>query len=144
MQIDLTPDPSLLAIMAIFLLNYLVVRAFFLKPVNHLLEERETEKRTAAELYEQSLARFDEATSKMEAQVHQAKREAALVRDKFRGEAAAHRGTVVDRTQSEAKGLIAEAETKMSQQVQEAREKIKRESEKLARLAAEKILGRPV
>jgi F0F1-type ATP synthase membrane subunit b/b' len=144
MQIDLTPDPSLLAIMAIFLLNYLVVRQFFLKPVNHLLEERETEKRTAAELYEQSLARFDEATSNMEAQVHQAKREAAQVRDRFRSEAGAHRGTVIEQTQGQARQLVGEAEKTLSQDVVEARQKIKHDSEKLARLAAEKILGRPV
>ena len=144
MQIDLTPDPSLLAIMVIFILNYLVVRAFFFKPVNHLLEEREAEKRTAAEVYEQSLARFEEATSKMETQLHQAKREASQVRDRFRSEAATHRSSVVERTQTDAKKLVTEAEQKLSQEVQAAREKVKRESEQLAKMAAEKILGRPV
>ena len=144
MQINLTPDPSLLAIMAIFILNYLVVRNFFLKPVDRLLEERETEKRTANEVYEQSLARFDEATSQMEAQVQSAKREGAQVRERFRGEATAYRSATVERTQSEAKGLVNEAEAKLSKEVQQAQETIKRESENLARLAAEKILGRPV
>jgi F0F1-type ATP synthase membrane subunit b/b' len=42
MQINLAPDLSLFAIMVIFILNYLIVRKFFLQPVNAILEERET------------------------------------------------------------------------------------------------------
>src|SRR6187551_3626215 len=90
MQINLTPDPSLLAIMVIFLLNYLVVRTFFLKPINAVIEARETEVKTAERLYEEALARFNEATSQTEAQLHEARKEAAAVRDRFRSEAGAH------------------------------------------------------
>jgi F0F1-type ATP synthase membrane subunit b/b' len=144
MQINLTPDPSLLVIMVIFVLNYLIVRRFFLEPVNAVIEAREHETRSADELYEQSMARFNEATAKMEAQLHTAKREAASVREKFRGEAGAHRQQVVDRTAAEAKQMVGEADARLQRDVVEAREKITRESENLARLAAERILGRPV
>lgn len=144
MQINLTPDPSLLVIMVIFILNYLIVRRFFLEPVNAVIEAREHETRSADELYEQSMARFNEATAKMEAQLHGAKREAASVREKFRAEAGAHRQQVVDRTAAEAKQMIGEADARLQSDVVEAREKIMRESENLARLAAERILGRPV
>jgi F-type H+-transporting ATPase subunit b len=144
MQINLTPDPSLLVIMVIFILNYLIVRRFFLQPVNAVLEAREHETRSADELYEQSMARFNEATTKMEAQLHAARREAAGVREKFRGEAGAHRQIVVDRTATEAKQLVGEADERLQRDVVAARETIVRESENLARLAAERILGRPV
>jgi F-type H+-transporting ATPase subunit b len=144
MQINLTPDPSLLAIVVIFLLNYLVVRRFFLHPINEIIEARETEAKTAEQLYEAALARFNEATTAMEAQLHGARRDAAQVRDRHRADAAARRGQIVERTQGEARQVIAEAETKLDQDVNEAREKIKRESENLARLAAERILGRAV
>lgn len=144
MQIDLAPDPSLLAIMAIFLLNCLVVSRFFLKPINQLLDARERETRTADQLYEESLARFNEATSAMEEQLHAAKRDASQVRDRFRADAAARRAQLIERTQGEAKSAIAQAEEKMQRDVGEARETIKRQSEELARFAAERILGRPV
>ena len=144
MQINLTPDPSLLAIMVIFILNYLVVRTFFFRPINDIIDARETESRSAEQRYEEALGRFNEATAKMENQLHAAKREASHVRDRFRAEATAHRGQVIQRTQGEAQKIVAEADAKLARQVQEAREKIKRESEKLARLAAERILGRPV
>lgn len=144
MQINLTPDYSLLAILVIFIINYLVVRTFFLKPINDVLESRETETTTAEKLYEDAMARFSDATEKMEAQLHSAKREAAQVRDRFRGEASAQRQAMIDRTSGEAKQIVAEADEKLSSDVKVARDTIVRDSESLARLAAERILGRAV
>jgi F-type H+-transporting ATPase subunit b len=144
MQINLTPDLSLLAIMVIFIINYMVVRKFFLQPINNVLEAREAETRTAERLYEDALARFSEATAQTEAQLHTAKREAAQLRDRFRGEASAYRQQVVDKTNVEARQIIGEADESLGRDVAIAREQIVRESESLARLAAERILGRAV
>jgi F-type H+-transporting ATPase subunit b len=144
MQINLMPDPSLLAIMVIFIINYLVVRRFFLRPINQVLVERETETRTADELYEQSLASFNEATARMEQQLHTAKREAASVREKRRAEAGARRQELIEATQGQAKQVVGEAEAKLTQDVAVARETIVRDAETLARTAAERILGRAV
>ena len=144
MQINLMPDYSLLAIMAIFIVNYLIVRRFFLKPINAVLEARETDIRTAENVYEEAMSRFRDATSQMETQLHAAKREAAQLRDRFRGEAGAHRQQMIDRTSGEAKQIVSEADTKLNRDVAEARETIVRDSESLARLAAERILGRAV
>ncbi len=142
MQINLAPDLSLFAIMVIFILNYLVVRKFFLQPVNAILEDRETETRSAEKLYEDALARLAEATAQTENQLHGAKRDAAQVRDRFRAEAAAYRQQVVDRTQGEAREMVTDADAKLSGDVTVARETIVRDSESLAKLAAERILGR--
>ena len=144
MQINLMPDYSLLAIMVIFIINYLVVRAFFLKPINTVLEARETETRSAEKLFEDSLARFRDATEQMETQLHAAKREASQLRDRFRGEAAAQRQQMIERTSGDAKQIVAEADSKLTQEVAAARQKIVTDSDSLARLAAERILGRAV
>jgi F-type H+-transporting ATPase subunit b len=144
MQINLTPDVSLLVIMGIFLLNYLVVSRFFLRPINRVMEEREEEARLAAEVYETSLARFREATARMEEQLHVAKREAAALRERLRAEAAAHRAAVLTRTGADAKRIVTEADERLSREVRRAREIIVREADALARLAAERILGRAV
>jgi F-type H+-transporting ATPase subunit b len=144
MQIKLAPDLSLLAIIAIFIVNYLIVRKFFFKPINQIIEERETESRTAEKLYEEAMSRFNDETAKMESQLHVAKREASSVRDRYRADAGAHRNQVLERTQGEARNVVAQAEQKLTADVSVAREKIVRESESLARLAAERILGRAV
>jgi F-type H+-transporting ATPase subunit b len=144
MQISLTPDYSLLAIMVIFIINYFVVSRFFIRPINAVLESREQETRSANQLYEQAMARFSEETARMEEQLHVAKREASAVREKYRADAAAHRTSVIEKTSADAKGIVSEADASLSTATAEARDKIKRESEALARLAAERILGRPV
>lgn len=144
MQINLFPDLSLFAVMAIFILNYLVVRKFFLEPINRVMEEREHDTKSADELYEQAMARFNEATANVEEKLHIAKRDAANVREKFRGEASAHRATVIEKTRGEAEKFLADAETKLKDDVTAARDRIVRESESLAQLAAERILGRAV
>jgi F-type H+-transporting ATPase subunit b len=144
MQINLAPDLSLLAIMVIFIMNYFVVRKFFLRPINEVLEARETETKSAEKLYEDALARFNEATAQTEAQLHAAKKDAAQVREGFRGQAASYRQELVDKTNTEARGVIAEADQKLSADVAAARAKIVSESDALARLAAERILGRAV
>jgi F-type H+-transporting ATPase subunit b len=144
MQISLTPDLSLLAIMVIFIINYLVVRRFFLKPINQVLEERESNIRTADQLYEQSLASFNEATARMEQQLHTAKREAATVREKRRAEAGVRRQQLIDETQASGKQIVGEAEQKLTEEVRVARERIVTDADMLARQAAERILGRAV
>lgn len=138
------PDLSLLAVMVIFIMNYLVVRKFFLEPINRVMEEREHETKTADELYEKAMARFSDATAHIEAEIHVAKRDAASVRDRFRGEAGAHRASLVEQTQSNAQSIVAEAESKLKDDVKVARDRIVTESEALARMAAERILGRAV
>ena len=144
MQISLAPDYSLLAIMVIFIINYWVVSKFFIKPINGVMESREAETRAANELYEAAMARFSEETARMEEQLHVAKKDAAAVREKFRADAAAHRQSVVEKTTAEAKTIVSDADASLSSAASEARDKIKRESEALARLAAERILGRAV
>lgn len=144
MQLNLMPDRSLLAIMAIFIVEYLVVKRFFLKPINEAMESRETETRTAQELYEKALGTFNEAMSQVEQRLHETKRDAAQLREKFRAEAATHRAGLVERTTAEAKKLVTEADEKLKRQVQEVRARLVRDAESLARLAAERILGRPV
>ncbi len=141
---NLAPDWSLLAIVAIFILNYFVVRKFFFQPVNEVLEARALETKTAEQLYEESLSRFNDATSRMEEQIHVAKREAGNRRDQFRAEAASYRTDVVARTQGQAQKDVSEATARLDADAKVARDTIVRDAESLARLAAERILGRTI
>lgn len=130
--------------MVIFILNYLIVSRFFLRPINQVIEAREHEVRSANEVYEQSMARFNEATTLMEEKLHIARHAAADVRDGFRKEAAAYRASIVEKTHNDAGSIVSEADEKLKSDVAKARATIVTESEALAHLAAERILGRPV
>jgi len=144
MQINLVPDLSLLAVMAIFIATYFVVSRFFVRPVLAVIESREHETAGALEVYEAAMARFNEATAKMEEQLHVAKRQASDVRERFRAEAAAHRASLLEQTSAEAEKVVSEADKQLASDVAVAREKIVRDADALARLAAERILGRPL
>ena len=144
MQIDLKPDWSLLVIMAIFIANYFVVRRFFLEPINRVLNEREQDLRSAAAVYEESMNRFHEATSEMETKIQEARRRGAEVREARRQEAARYRAELLEKTRGEAEATAQTAEADLQKDVSTARERIVRESDALARLAAEKILGRNI
>lgn len=130
--------------MVIFILNYLVVRKFFLRPISEILDARETETRTAEKLYEDALGRFNEAAAQMESQLHLAKRDAAQLRDQYRGEAATYRQSVLDRTNGDSRQILTEADAKLTSDVAVAKRTIVQESERLARMAAERLLGRAV
>ena len=144
MQINLFPDLSLFAILAIFLVNYFVVKHFLIRPINGALEEREAESRTAQEAYERSLADFNQKTAEIEERFHAARREASKLRERSRAEAAEHRASLIERTSAEAKKIVAEADERLRRQVETARKEIVRQAESLARVAAERILGRAV
>lgn len=144
MQINLTPDWSLLMIMAIFIANYFVVRRFFLEPVNRVLNEREQDLRSAEAIYEESMNRFHDATSEVEAKIQEARRRGAEVREARRLEAAKYRSELLEKTRGEAEAASQSAEAELQSDVKTARERIVRESDALARLAAEKILGRTI
>ena len=75
MLIELSPDLSLVVIMAIFIAEYFVVRKFFLEPLDNVMTEREGEIATAAARHEEALSRVNDATDEMELKLSQAKKE---------------------------------------------------------------------
>lgn len=142
MLIELSPDPSLLVILAIFIAQYFVVRKFFLEPLNNVMTARQNEVTTAAARYEEALARFNEATTEMESKLGDAKKEGSAIRDTLRAEATSSRNDTVGKTREEADRIVNAAAAELDSAVSEARRKIQTDSESLARLAAERILGR--
>lgn len=141
-MIELKPDLSLLAIIAIFIVNYLIVKKWLVHPINNVLEWRNSRVREADQKYEEALTRLNTATRDIEDRLMEAKREASEVREAFRREAGGKREALLSQTRAEADTMIAEATASLDQDLVAARESIRRESEQLARLAAERILGR--
>ncbi len=141
-MIKLTPDLSLLAIVAIFIINYLIVKKWLVAPVNGVLEWREERVRDADQKYEQALTRLSAATTDIENRMMEAKREAGEVRETYRRQAGEKRDAKIRQTRATAETMITEATTSLDADVTEARQSIQEQSEQLARLAAERILGR--
>ncbi len=135
-------DKSLIALMVIFFLEYLVVKHFFLQPLNKVMSEREKDVRDAAARHEDALARFNEAAREMEARLGQAKKQGSELRESLKAEAAKHRAEAVDGTRQEADRIVGNASAELGSAVTSARQKIDGEISALARLAVERIVGR--
>ncbi|MDX1582642.1 MAG: ATP synthase F0 subunit B [Thermoanaerobaculia bacterium] len=141
-MIELTPDYTLLVIVAIFIVNYLIVKRWLVQPINGVLEWRADRTREADQKYEEALTRLHAATEQIEDRLMEAKREASDVRERYRREAGQRRDERVRKTREEAEARVREAIEKLDRDVAVARESIRDESEQLARFAAEQILGR--
>ena len=128
--------------MAIFIAEYWIVRKWFLEPLNRVMTERESEVLTAEHRYEESLAKMKEAAEEMEAKVHAARKEGAQLREGLRAEAGQARAQIIEKTRGEAEEIVTGAGEELQSDVVTAKETIVNESEKLARQAAERILGR--
>lgn len=135
-------DKSLIALMVIFFLEYLVVKHFFLQPLNRVMGEREKDVRDAAVRHEDALARFNEAAREMEARVGEAKKQGSSLRESLRAEAAKQRAEAVETTRQEADKIVGTASAELASAVTSARQKIDGEVVALARLAVERIVGR--
>lgn len=140
--INLSPDASLIAIMVIFFLQYLVVKKYFLQPLDAVMSDREKDVRDAAARHEDALARFNEAAREMEARVAQAKKQGAELREALKAEAAKHRADAVEKTRQEAERIVGSASAELAAAVASARQKIDIEIGPLAQLAVERIVGR--
>jgi F-type H+-transporting ATPase subunit b len=138
------PDFTLLIIVVLFFTNYLIVRTFFLRPINRILNERESEIGSAQKRYEEALGRFNDATTAIEARLHQARREASNVRESRRVIAVTHRQQLIERTRAEAEKTVVQATSGLKKDVAAAREKIVRDADALARNAVERIIGRKI
>lgn len=135
-------DKSLIALMVIFILEYLVVKHFFLQPLNKVMGEREKDVRDAAVRHEEALARFNEAAREMEDRLGQAKKQGSELRESIKAEAAKQRAEAVEKTRQEAGSIVGTASAELAAAVTSARQKIDTEVVALARLAVQKIVGR--
>jgi len=135
-------DESLIALMVIFFLEYLVVKKFFLQPLNKVMSDREKDVRDAATRHEDALARFNEAAREMEARLGRAKKQGTELREALKAEAARHRAEAVEKTRKEAGLIVGSASDELTSAVTSARQKIDGDIGALARLAVERIVGR--
>lgn len=138
----ITPDYTLLVMIAIFLLTYAVVKRWLVDPINGVLEWRAAQVHEADSKYEDAMATLHESSSESEAKLQSARREAAEVRDRYRGEATREREEKMSAVRADAEKQIAQASEELDREVGQIRGAIETDAEKLAEEMAERVLGR--
>jgi F-type H+-transporting ATPase subunit b len=141
--LNLSPRPSLvLTNLVIVLLLIWPVNRLLIAPLVRVLQEREARTSGAgdqlAELREQGVRELEQ----LEARRNQARREAAERRLAILARGKAEEQRILGAAREEAAGALAQVRTSIAAELEEARAALRGDAQDLARLAAERILGR--
>ena len=138
------PNLSLIFIMACFWLVYLLVTTQFLKPVGAVLDQRDSQIRTARETSAQAKEQLGEAIGRCERELAQAAGEGQKVRATLRAEGETARRAQLEAARSQGQERLAALTGEMAKVTDEARAVLRAKSAELARSLAERLLERRI
>jgi F-type H+-transporting ATPase subunit b len=134
----------LILIMACFWLVYLLVRTQFLKPVGALLDQRESQIRTARDTFAQAKEQLGEAIARCERDLAQAAGEGQKVRATLRSEGESVRRARLEAARQQGQARLATLSGELTTVTDEARAVLRARSAELARSLAERLLERRI
>jgi F-type H+-transporting ATPase subunit b len=138
----LLPDLSVVWVIFFVMLLTIVLERLLLRPILHVMNERERAIRSARELAERSASEARAATAEFEQKTAAARGEIYRQMDEMRRSALSERADILARTRAEAEAEIAAASAQLQKDAEEARRKLTADAESLGAAAAERILGR--
>jgi F-type H+-transporting ATPase subunit b len=138
------PNVSMLLILAIFFAVLWLLNRFVFRPVTAILDERERDSTTASQAYAEALSEFQAAADKIEADLSLARREALKLREERRAEGMQLRSQKIEQLKSETAEKLAGASAELEEHSRGGATDLPARVAALARLLAEKILGRKV
>ena len=138
------PDLSLLLVMALFWATFFVLRAFLLRPLGAILEEREKNAAAAADGLGKALENEREALAELDRRLTHARREALDLRQAARTEANAKRQAVLEKTREDARRVAEQAQARLEKNVAAAREDLGASASATAGDIASLALGRKI
>lgn len=143
-MLEIPPHVSFYYQVVLFLLFAAVLRALIWTPTMRVLEERAHRtsgaQADAARMREEAAARQHE----LDAALEEARRAGGDAGEKIRRDAEAEERRLVDAAHADAAHVLDEVRSRIARESDEARRAMHAQVETLARVAAERILGRPV
>lgn len=140
----ISPDGSLLFIIALFMLFVFVMNRLLFRPIGRVLDERQTltegatnEARAAARRYQAKLAEY-------ESTIRQARAESYRRLEQERAAALEDRRRLIEEEKQKASGEIEQAKSEIRGQAEGARAALEAESRQIAATISRTILGRTV
>lgn len=134
----------MLLILAIFFAVLWLLNRFIFTPVSGILDERERETSSASRAYAEALSEFRAAAEKIESELSLARREALKLREERRGEGIKLRSAKIEQVKEETARKLAAASSELEQHSRRVAADLPGRIAALARMLAEKILGRKV
>ena len=139
----LTPDPQILvALLAFFVILIFPVNSMIVRPILKVLDERTARIEGQQVHADQLVAEAEEVMNRYRESVREAREGSESDRQHRIGEARSEQGAVTAEAKSEADAEIARAREEIAASLEEARASLQNASRDLAKIAAERILGR--
>ena len=138
----ITVDVTFLYIVVVFLLCAWVLNRFLFAPLLSILDGRRGRASAAAKSYAESLEALSRTVAEAEEKLALARREALKVREGLRGDGAAELARRLDEARAASEAAVGEAGRKIEADAKASADKLPAQTRDLARLLAEKILGR--
>lgn len=136
------PDVTLIYVVVSFVIAYAILRKTLFGPVGRILDEREQEEKRAAKAHAESLAGLEKAIAEAERQLAAARREALRERETLRAQGRAHLDRKLGEARAAASASVDAARRQISAEAQRSSAELPQKATGLARVLAEKILGR--
>lgn len=138
------PDISVFWVIFFVMLLTIIVDRLLLRPLTHVMQQREEAIASARRLAEQSANQARAAVAEFEQMTMAARAETYKQMDEMRRAATAERNEVMARTRAEADAQIAAASEQLKAETEDARRTLQADADALGGIVAERILGRKV
>jgi len=135
-------DLSVAWVIVLVLLLSVVLNRLLLRPVTHVMSEREGAIRSARELAEASRGRAQSATDELETKTRSARAEVYQQMEEKRRAALERRAEIVAGTRREVEQAMADATRRVRAQATAARGQLEGDADALATIIVERVLGR--
>ena len=135
-------DLSVAWVIVLVLLLSVVLNRLLLRPVTHVMSEREGEIRSARELAEASRGRAQSAVDELETKTRSARAEIYQQMEEKRRAALERRAEIVAGTRREVEQAMADATRRVRAQATAARGQLEGDADALATIIVERVLGR--
>ncbi|MBI1987108.1 MAG: ATP synthase F0 subunit B [Nitrospinae bacterium] len=130
--------------LAIFFGAMFILNQWLFKPVSHLLERREHAISGTWKEVEAKQTLLEERLTQYNAIIDQARREMAERITSVRKDAEGDQRRIIEKAREEASSLLQAAMARIQQEGEEAKRSLRRQTEQLSLVIAEKLLGRAI
>jgi len=138
----LIPDLSVVWVIVFVLTLSVILDRLLLRPTTRVMQEREGAIRSARELAEASRARAQAAADEFEAKTRAARGDVYRQMEEKRRAALERRASLVADTRREVEQSLRDAAQRVQKQAAAARAQLERDSDTLATIIVERVLGR--
>jgi F-type H+-transporting ATPase subunit b len=140
----ISPDASLLFIIALFLLFVFVMNRLLFKPIGRVLDQRQTLTEGATNEARATARRYQVRLAEYEASIRQARGESYRRLEEARAKALEERRRLIEEAKQKASGEIEQAKSEIKQQADDALIKLEVEARQIAADISRTVLGRTV